>query len=112
MSKYISPVLKPINRHITIVPHPRSSKQDSDSTVLLPEDFAAEDERYITATVLDIAADCSPALRELRGSGNKNRTVVVERSMVAIRSWHAAHGARHPSADELAHGAHVDDTVV
>tara|TARA_Y100001970_G_scaffold236371_1_gene296091 strand:+ start:438 stop:770 length:333 start_codon:yes stop_codon:yes gene_type:complete len=82
MSKYISPVLKPINRHITIVPHPRSSKQDSDSTVLLPEDFAAEDERYITATVLDIAADCSPALRELRGSGNKNRTVVVERSMV------------------------------
>ena len=82
MSKYISPVLKPINRYITIVPHPRSSKQDSDSTVLLPEDFAAEDERYITATVLDIAADCSPALRELRGSGNKNRTVVVERSMV------------------------------
>jgi len=82
MSKYISPVLKPVNRHITIVPHPRASKQDSGSTVLLPEDFAVEDERYITATVLDIAADCSSTLRELRGSGNKNRTVVVERSMV------------------------------
>ena len=82
MSKHFSTVLKPVNRHLTIIPHPRTNQQDTQSTVLLPEDFAVEDDRYITATVLDIAADCSAALRELRGSGNKNRTVVVERSMV------------------------------
>ena len=82
MSKYISPVLKPVNRHITIVPHPRSSKVDSESSVLLPEDFVVEEDRYITATVVDIAPDCSSALRELRGSANKNRTIVVERGMI------------------------------
>tara|TARA_B100000963_G_scaffold21237_1_gene16015 strand:+ start:101 stop:433 length:333 start_codon:yes stop_codon:yes gene_type:complete len=82
MSKYISPVLKPVNRHITIVPHPRSANADSESTVLLPDDFAVEEDRYITATVLDIAADCSPALRELRGASSKNKTIVVERAMV------------------------------
>ena len=82
MSKYISPVLKPVNRHITIVPHPRSASSDSESSVLLPDDFVVEEDRYITATVLDIASDCSPALRELRGISNKNRTIVVERAMV------------------------------
>ena len=80
MSKHIAPVLKPVNRHITIVPHP--SKSESDTGVLLPDDYKPEEDRYITATVLDIASDCSPALRELRGSGNKNRTIVVERAMV------------------------------
>ena len=82
MSTYISPVLKPVNRHITIVPHPRSSKTESESSVLLPEDFVVEEDRYITATVLDIASDCSSALRELRGSANKNITIVVARGMI------------------------------
>jgi len=80
MSKYFAPVLKPVNRHLTIIPHP--DKQETSSGVILPDDFKQEESRYITATVVDIASDCSTAFRELRGSGNKNRTVIVERSMI------------------------------
>ena len=80
MSRHIAPVLKPVNRHLTIIPHP--SRAEAESAVLVPEDYKPEEDRYITATVLDIAPDCSSSLRELRGSGNKNRTIVVERAMV------------------------------
>ena len=80
MSKHFAPVLKPVNRHLTIIPCPDDTAKETG--VLLPEDYKQEESRYMTAVVLDIASDCSPALRELRGSGNKNRTIVVERSMV------------------------------
>ncbi len=80
MSKYLSPVLKPVNRHLTIVPHPQKSSKDTG--VLLPDDFQVEEDRYMIATVLDIAADCSPTMRDLRGHGSRNKTIVVQRSMV------------------------------
>lgn len=80
MSKYIAPVLKPVNRHLTIIPHP--DKQETSTGVILPDDFKPEEDRYMTATVVDIAEDCSPALRQLRGSSTVNKTIIVERSMV------------------------------
>ena len=49
MSK-IPPVLKPVNRHLTIIPHLR--KSETKTGVLLPDDFEVEEDRFITATVL------------------------------------------------------------
>jgi hypothetical protein len=43
MSDYIAPVLKPVNRHLTIIPHPQSEK--TSSGVILPDDFKPEEDR-------------------------------------------------------------------
>ena len=45
--------LKPVNRHLVIVPHVQ--KNETNSGVLLPEDFTQEEDRYISASVVDIA---------------------------------------------------------
>jgi len=75
----LPPVLKPVNRHLTIVPHVK--KNETSSGVILPEDFEAEVDRYITATVLAIATDCSSPLQSMRGDSHE-RTVVVDRAMI------------------------------
>ena len=76
----IPPVLKPVNRHLTIIPHVK--KSETKTGVLLPDDFEAEEDRFITATVLDVAPDCAPAFQKMRGHSTDSRVVVVERSMV------------------------------
>ena len=58
----IAPVLKPINRHLSIVPHLK--KNETNTGVLLPDGFEPEEDRYITATVLDIAPDCSQSFQK------------------------------------------------
>jgi hypothetical protein len=79
MSK-IPPVLKPVNRHMTIIPHVK--KSETKTGVLLPDDFEIEEDRFITATVLDVAADCSVAFQKMRSHSTDSRVVVVERSMI------------------------------
>ena len=79
MSK-IPPVLKPVNRHLTVIPHLK--KNETKTGVLLPDDFEVEEDRFVTATVLDVAADCAPAFQKMRGHSTDSRVVVVERSMV------------------------------
>ena len=79
MSK-IPPVLKPVNRHLTIIPHVK--KNETQTGVLLPDDFEMEEDRYITATVLDVSTDCGPAFQKMRGHSTDSRVVIVERSMV------------------------------
>ena len=64
MSK-IPPVLKPVNRHMTIIPHVK--KNETKAGVLLPDDFKPEEDRYITATVLAVAPDCASSFQKLRG---------------------------------------------
>ena len=76
----IPPVLKPVNRHLTIIPHVK--KNETQTGVLLPDDFEMEEDRYITATVLDVSTDCSPAFQKMRGHSTDSKLVVVERSMV------------------------------
>ncbi len=80
MSKHIAPVLRPMNRHLTIVPHPE--KEKSTSGVLLPEDYKPETQRHIVATVLDVSKDCCPALRSLRADLTKSPLIVVDKSMI------------------------------
>ena len=78
----LPPVCKPVNRHMLVVPHIKK-KEESSSGVLLPEDYKPQEERYIAATVIDIAPDCSSHYRNLRrGTFVKEREVVIDRSMM------------------------------
>ena len=79
MSK-IPPVLKPVNRHLTIIPHVK--KDETQAGVLLPDDFKPKEDRYISATVLDVAPDCSSAIQKMRGHSVENKVVVVDRTMI------------------------------
>ena len=80
MSKSLSTVLKPLNRYLTILPHPKEEKKSSG--VLLPEDYNLNEQQYVVATILDISKDCSPAIRELRAVNTKNRLAIVQKSMI------------------------------
>ncbi len=71
--------LRPVNRHLTIVPHFREAKESTD--VLLPDDYKEQESRYIRATVIDVSGDCADDFRQLKYSGEKNE-IIVQRSMI------------------------------
>ena len=74
--------LKPVNRHIVVVPH--TSQNETESGVLLPEDFVRDEneDRYITATVVSVARDCSQAFQKLNSRVGEQKQIVVDRSMI------------------------------
>lgn len=73
--------LKPVNRHILIVPHVK--KNETPSGVMLPDDFEPERDAYIEATVIDIADDCSKQFGSLRyGTISENKKIVVDQKMI------------------------------
>lgn len=73
--------LNPVNRHITIVPH--FDKEKTESGVLLPDDFKPEEDRYMLATVVKIAPDCSAPFQRLKASSmSGDNVIVVDRSMI------------------------------
>ena len=82
MSKFIPQTIKPVNRHVLIIPHFEQKKPESG--VLLPEDYKPEQDRYITATVLDTAKDCNADLKTAARNQFSRGTndIIVERSMV------------------------------
>ncbi len=71
---------KPLNRHLSIVPHFRKSEAEN-SGVLLPEDFSQENQQHLIATVLEISSDCSPPFQRLRATCEVQQ-VVVDASMI------------------------------
>jgi co-chaperonin GroES (HSP10) len=73
-------MLKPVNRHISIVPHFKSEKKDSG--VILPDDFKQEEERFIKATVIDISSDCKKDFHELRYGAVGPKEIVVDKTMI------------------------------
>ena len=79
----IPPTLKPVNRHVLLVPHIKKKENQSKSGVLLPEDYQPDNRKYVTATVIDIAEDCNSTLTSLRrGNHADSRDVIVDRSMI------------------------------
>jgi len=79
----IAPTLKPVNRHILIVPH--FKKEKDTKGVLLPDDYKPKEDKYISATILDVARDCSNTfLRHSKDTRKfeENSTVIVDRSMI------------------------------
>ena len=80
MSKFLR-CLNPVNRHITIVPH--FDQEKTESGVLLPDDFKPEEDRYILATIVKVASDCSAPFQRLKSSSKPSENViVVDRSMI------------------------------
>ena len=73
-------ILKPVNRHLLIVPHVQ--KNETNSGVLLPEDYNPEQDQYIEATVIQIADDCDKQFRHLRYGNIDINKIVVDRSMI------------------------------
>ena len=73
-------MLKPANRHLLIVPHIK--KNETNTGVILPEDYSPEEDAYITATVIDIAPDCDKQFRHLRYGNLETSKIIVDRSMI------------------------------
>ena len=73
-------ILKPVNRHLLIVPHVQ--KNETNTGVILPEDYSPEQDQYIEATVIDIAVDCDKQFRHLRYGAIDSNRIVVDRSMI------------------------------
>ena len=71
---------KPVNRHLLVLPHHR--KAETQAGVLLPEDFETTRNRYITATVLAVAADCSKAIKETKYNSNQDNKIIIDSSML------------------------------
>jgi co-chaperonin GroES (HSP10) len=72
--------LKPANRHLLIVPHVQ--KNETNTGVLLPDDYKQEEARYIEASVVDVADDCDKQFKHLRLGNIENNKVVIDRTMV------------------------------
>ena len=74
--------LRPVNRHILIVPHFKQKQAEQARGFVLPDSYQQE-EKYIAATVLDVASDCTSALRALKLDRDGHpREVVIDRAMV------------------------------
>jgi len=73
-------LLKPVNRHLLIVPHVK--KNETNTGVLLPDDYSPEENQYVEASVVDIAEDCAEQFRHLRLSSIDSKKIVVDRSMI------------------------------
>ena len=73
-------MLKPVNRHLLIVPHVK--KNETNTGVLLPEDYNPDQDQDIEATVIDIAQDCDKQFRHLRYGNIDSNKIVVDRSMI------------------------------
>ena len=54
-------MLKPVNRHLLIIPH--IQKNETNTGVLLPDDYQPEENQYVEASVIDIAEDCDKQFR-------------------------------------------------
>ena len=74
--------LRPLNRYLTIIPHVKEN--ETNSGVLLPDDFKPDEERFIEATILDIAPDCSEHIRKIKYGSFEGETkrIIVDRSMI------------------------------
>ena len=73
-------LLRPVNRHLLIVPHVK--KNETSSGVLLPDDFQPDDDSYIEATVIDIAPDCNKQFRFLSRGHVDNNKIIVDKAMI------------------------------
>ncbi len=75
--------LKPVNRHLLVVPHPQKEEEDA-PTVLLPDGYtSAKRDKYVLATVVDVSSDCAKHFQELKPTRTPTPvTIVVDQSML------------------------------
>ena len=79
-------IIKPVNRHLLIVPHLTKESKQTESGVLLPDDFEQDEENaYIEATVVDVASDCSTQFKHLKYENiNHNKRIIIDKSMLQL----------------------------
>ncbi len=73
-------ILKPVNRHLLIVPHVQ--KNETNTGVLLPDDYNPDENQYVEASVIEIADDCDKQFKHLRYNNIDNNRIVVDKSMI------------------------------
>ena len=78
MSKITS--LAPVNRYLLVVPH--VSENQTNNGVLLPDDYEPEKDRFIEATVLDVAPDCSDPIKKIKYNLIPDKKVIIDRTMM------------------------------
>ena len=83
MYNKVAPVLKPLNRHLTIIVHKNlEHREEQRSAVILPDDYKENKKsRYVAATVLEIAPDCSTAFQKIKTLEREKRTIIIDSSM-------------------------------
>jgi co-chaperonin GroES (HSP10) len=69
-------LFKPVNRYLSIQ-LPNTLQPSTESGIMLPADFKPKEERYVTATVLEWAADVR--FKDELETGTK---IIVDKSMV------------------------------
>mgnify|MGYP003121956700 CR=1 FL=1 len=67
-------MLKPVNRHI-LIEIEKKADTTKESIIVLPEDYKPEEERYISATVVNYADDVRFSLSPLD-------KIIVDRTMI------------------------------
>ena len=80
--------LKPLNRHLLVIPHTKD--KETPTGVLLPDDYKPEENRFIEATIVDIASDCSDQIRKIKYDNRDGQTkkAIIDKTMlqpIAIR---------------------------
>ena len=71
--------LKPVNRHLLVLVHGKEEEKEEQNGILLPADYKPVSDKYVSATVLDVAHDCSTSFLRLK---RENREIIVDRGMV------------------------------
>ena len=61
-----------------------SKKEEQKPDILLPEDYRPQQERYISATIVDVSPDCSSHLKCIKSGRGE---VVVDRGMIEEISY-------------------------
>jgi co-chaperonin GroES (HSP10) len=69
---------EPTNRHILVKPV-EEKKEETNSMIMLPDDYKKQESPYLACSVLAIASDS-----KLVGSLTDNDTIIVERRMLKI----------------------------
>lgn len=73
--------LTPVNRHLLVIPHVEENQ--TNTGVLLPDDYEVARDPYIEVTVVDVAKDCSEWLGQFRWKSNQeDRKAIVDRTMI------------------------------
>ena len=74
--------LKPLNRHLLVIPHVK--ERETQTGVLLPDDYKTEENRFIEATIIDVASDCSAQIRKIKynEADTDARKVIIDKTML------------------------------
>jgi len=66
------------------VPHFAGKEEETASGILLPEDTRAkEGNRYIVATIIDVASDCHDTFKKFKkGTFTEDREMIIDSTMI------------------------------